>query len=168
MSLSILRSAAALGVMACLGLSTPVFAAATSATLNVKLTIVAGCSVSADDTLDFGTWSGTAVNIDAQANIKVQCSAPAQKYSIALDGGAAKDINARKVKSGANLVGYQLYSNPERTAVWGVTKGTNTVSGTTVTAADAQTLTVYGRVPVQPAPAIGVYTDAVTVTISLD
>ncbi len=51
-----------------------------------------------------------------------------------------------------------------RTTVWGVTVGTDTVTGTAT--AHAQTLTVYGRVPPQTTPPAAVYNDTVNVTVT--
>lgn len=65
--------------------------------------------------------------------------------------------------NGANLVPYQLYTNPARTTVWGNTIGTNTVTGTGNGL--IQPLTVYGRVPSASAPA-GPYLDVITATIT--
>jgi spore coat protein U-like protein len=61
-------------------------------------------------------------------------------------------------------VGYQLYSNAARTAVWGTTIGTDTVAGTGN--GNAQALTVYGRVPPQTTPPAAVYNDTVNVTVT--
>jgi spore coat protein U-like protein len=62
-----------------------------------------------------------------------------------------------------NTLNYQLYSDSARSAIWGNTTGTDTVTG--VGTGLAQALTVYGSVPAaQPAPA-GDYQDIITVTI---
>jgi spore coat protein U-like protein len=57
-----------------------------------------------------------------------------------------------------------LYSNAGRTTVWGNTVGTDTVAGTGTGA--TQSLTVYGRVPVQSTPGAGTYTDTVITTVT--
>ena len=65
---------------------------------------------------------------------------------------------------GGALVNYTLYSDTNRTTVWGQTIGTDTVSASGSGA--AQSYTVYGRVPVQTTPAPGAYTDTITVTVT--
>jgi spore coat protein U-like protein len=66
--------------------------------------------------------------------------------------------------NGAATINYSLYQDSGRATLWGNTVGTNTVAGTGNGA--AQTLTVYGRVPVQAAPAVGTYADTVQLVVT--
>jgi spore coat protein U-like protein len=66
--------------------------------------------------------------------------------------------------SGSNFINYALYRDSARTANWGNTVGTDTVSGTGTGA--NQSLTVYGRVPAQTTPVAGTYTDTIVVTVT--
>ena len=66
--------------------------------------------------------------------------------------------------NGVNVVNYTLYRDAARTQLWGTTIGTDTVAGTGAGA--DQTLTIYARTPTQTVPPPGVYTDAVTITIT--
>ncbi len=67
----------------------------------------------------------------------------------------------RRMKVGTNYLGYQLYSNSGRTAVW------DGVTGVSVTGTGSpQTSTVYGLVPAQTVPPAGSYTDVVVVTMT--
>ena len=60
---------------------------------------------------------------------------------------------------------YQLFSDQNRTVPWGDgTNGTTTLGGTG--AGTAQSITIYGRVPQQPTPQAGAYSDTVTATIT--
>ena len=68
------------------------------------------------------------------------------------------------MSSGANTITYTLYSDTNRTVLWGNTVGTNTVTGTGNGA--SQSYTIYGQVPPQNTPAPAVYTDTVTVTVT--
>jgi spore coat protein U-like protein len=130
-------------------------------------TVPASCTVSAE-TLDFGTAGVLAANRDAQSNLSIVCTRSAA-YKIALgpgqnDGGLG--VSARKMKSGAVTIAYQLYQDPSRSTVWGETLsggGTNVKSDTGT--GSTQTHTVYGRVPPQTTPATGTYSDTVVVTI---
>ena len=58
-----------------------------------------------------------------------------------------------------------MYRNAARTERWGNVPGTDTVPGVGTGEANPQTVTVYGRVPAQSAPA-GTYIDVVTVTLT--
>ncbi|MGH0282297.1 spore coat protein U domain-containing protein [Sinorhizobium meliloti] len=48
--------------------------------------------------------------------------------------------------------------------MWGVTAGTDVVSGTGN--GNVQNLTAYGRAPAQTTPAAGVYSDIVAITVT--
>jgi spore coat protein U-like protein len=87
-------------------------------------------------------------------------------YTAALDGGqaGAADPTQRKMSKASEQVTYGLYRDAARTLPWGSTAGTNTVSGAGDTT--VQNLAVYGRIPAQPTPSPGLYTDTVVVTVS--
>jgi len=156
----------ATAVMVTFGLaSTGSFAATVTNTMPVKITIQNACNISttAPSTLDFGTQGPLVANIDQTSTISVTCTTGAA-FNVGLDGGGAGSINARRMINGTNTVGYQLYSNAGRTAVWGTTIGTDTVAGNGN--GTSQTLTVYGRVPPQTTPPAAVYTDTVNVTVT--
>ena len=87
-------------------------------------------------------------------------------YTVALNGGndAATDPTLRKMSKGAEKITYGLYRDAARTQPWGSTSGTNTVAGTG--SGLAQSLTVYGRVPVQATPSPGAYADTIVVTLT--
>lgn len=133
----------------------------------VSATIPASCTVSAA-TLDFGTAGVLAANRDATSSLSIVCTRNAA-YKLALgpglnDGGLG--VNARKMKSGAVTIGYQLYQDASRSVVWGDTltgPGINIKSDTGT--GSTQGHTVYGRVPPQTTPSPGTYTDTVVVTI---
>jgi spore coat protein U-like protein len=133
----------------------------------VSAAVPPGCTVSAQ-TLDFGTAGVIAGNRDAAATLSIVCTRNAA-YKIALgpglnDGGAG--VNARKMKSGAATIAYQLYQDAGRSMVWGDTLsgvGANVRSDTGNGLTQSQT--VYGRVPPQTTPSPGTYTDTVVVTV---
>lgn len=121
------------------------------------------CTVSAG-TLNFGTIGLLTASTPGTSTLGVQCSS-GSAYNVGLDQGQhGASISARKMALGANLIGYQLYSNAGRTTVWGNTIGSNTLGG--VGNGSVQNLTVYGSVPAQATPAAGTYTDTVMVTVT--
>jgi spore coat protein U-like protein len=140
-------------------------AATSTATMPVTITIQNACNVSsvAPTTLNFGTQGPLLAAVNQTSTITVTCTKNAP-YNIGLDGGTSGNVNARTMINGANSVGYQLYSDSSRTAVWGNTIGTNTVasSGT----GSAQAFTVYGQVPAQATPPAATYNDTVNVTVT--
>lgn len=127
-------------------------------------TVVSSCNVSAT-TLNFGTTSVLASNVDATSTVTLQCN-NSLPYAVALDGGTtgATDPTLRKMSSGANRITYGLYRDAARSLPWGSTTGTNTASGTGT--GSSQGLTVYGRVPAQATPQAASYQDTIVVTVT--
>jgi spore coat protein U-like protein len=136
----------------------------TDTTFQVKARVDAVCSVSASD-LDFGTYtsaSGTATQ--GTTILKATCT-PATTYNIGLNAGTSSGatVQSRKMTSGTNTLGYQLYSDSGRQIVWGETSGTDTVAGTgTGLPIDH---TVYGSITAAQNIAAGDYSDTITVRI---
>ena len=127
----------------------------------VDATVARNCLVSTEP-VNFGAHGNLRSNIDAVGTVSVTCT-PATDYAIRLDGGqAAAEPTARKMSKGAATITYGLYRNSERDQPWGDLPGT-TVAGTGN--GSAQPHPVYGRVPPQPTPAAGTYTDTVIVTV---
>lgn len=164
-----LKTALLAAALAAAGLAIPSLqtadAASVSANMTVKIAIQNACDVStvAPTTLDFGTQGPLTANVDQTSTVTVTCTSGAG-YNVGLDGGGAANVNARVMKNGTNSVGYQLYSDSGRTAVWGNTIGTNTVAATGN--GNAQSYTVYGRVPPQTTPPAGTYQDTVAVVVT--
>jgi spore coat protein U-like protein len=91
-------------------------------------------------------------------------------YTISLSRGSGT-FASRQMASGANSLGYNVYSDSAMTTIWGDgTSGTSVVSdsyrfypATTVT----RSYTVYGRIPNnQTAARTGSYSDNLTVTVT--
>ncbi len=130
-----------------------------------QASVPAQCTVTATP-LNFGTAGILAGAIDATGTLSVVCTRDAT-YQIGLgagqnDGGAG--VTGRKMKSGANTIGYQLYQDSGRSLVWGNTLNGDTKGGAGTGSADEHT--VYGRVPPQRTPPAGPYADTVVVTVT--
>lgn len=157
------RSALVLAGLLCVG-STAAFAVTATSTFQSRIEIQAECKVQSTQTLDFGTRGVLDANVDAQADIGVQCT-NTTPYNIQLNAGstAGGTISTRLMGNGAATVAYQMYRNAGRTQNWGQTNGTDAVAATGN--GTVQTHTIYGRVAPQSTPAPAVYTDTVTVTV---
>jgi len=145
----------------------PAFAQTATTTFDVTITIQSSCSIDtpAATDVDFSTVASTATDVTATGQLNVNCT-PGTAYTVALNEGSnagAGGIAERNMANGANLVGYQLYSDASLSQVWGETTGTDTVAGTGTGA--VQALSVYGEVPSANSPA-GTYTDTVTATVT--
>jgi len=143
----------------------PAWAATKTATFLVQAQIVADCTVAATN-LDFGTIGLLSANTDAATTLTVTCS-NTSTYNVGLNAGTGtgSTIPNRLLANGAATLQYQLYLTSARNTVWGNTVSTDTQGGTGN--GQAQTLTVYGRVPIQAiTPAPGTYTSTITATIT--
>jgi spore coat protein U-like protein len=129
------------------------------------MTIAASCGIVSAPTLTFTNPGALTANVDAQSTLVVQCT-NTTPYNIGLDAGAGSGatVTTRKMTSGGVTVSYSLYTDINRTTVWGNTVGTNTVSQTGN--GQNQSFTIYGRAPPQNAPAPGTYTDTINVTVT--
>ena len=142
-------------------------AATQTDTFDVTATIIASCTISANN-LAFGNYDPLAAgDLDQTTTISVTCSNGAP-YNIQLNGGSVTgNVAGRRMDhdtAPANTLDYSLFRDAGRTQNWGVTNGTDTVAGTGNGA--AQVVTVYGRITAgQTTPIIGNYTDTVTATV---
>lgn len=147
-------------------------AATATTTFQVTATVNANCLVSAT-ALNFGTYVPTAGDMDVNSTVSVRCTRNTP-FTVALDDGttAGGSFAQRLMTNGADTLEYNLYTATARSVVWGDDTGsTDMVAGTGagLAVANAQTLTVYGRlfdsVTNQAAPA-GSYADTITVTVT--
>ena len=98
---------------------------------------------------------------DGAGTISVNCDATTS-YTITLSAGNGS-MAMRIMTNGNNQLGYNLYSTPTRTTVWGDgTAGSVTVSGLTATTAQ----TVYGRIPALQNLPVGNYSDNLMMTLT--
>lgn len=130
---------------------------------DVRGGVSSSCTLSAG-ILDFGTKGTLGVQVDGSSSLTVTCNAGAP-YVLSLGpGGANGTPLARRMTQGTSFVTYGLYQDANRAVPWGDTAGVDTLSGSGTGA--GQAVHVYGRVPVQPTPAPGTYTDTVVATVT--
>jgi spore coat protein U-like protein len=152
--------------------SCPVGSSTTQYQYNVDATATTNCTVSVS-TLNFGSASLLTSNADATSTVTVQCT-NTTPYSIGVGNGTNVSGSQRRLRLGSttSYLNYGLYTDSGRTAAW-----TTTTSATSCTSGSStcylgtgtgsnQSVTIYGRVPTQIAPALGTYTDTVIVTLT--
>lgn len=150
-----------------------------TSSFTVSSVITSGCalgtssgdSVTRFGTLNFGSMSSIANNVDVAStagagSVIVTCT-PGMSVSIALDygihGGSASERYLENSDSTAKL-GYQLYQDPSHSNVWGTGSLAYSVSSFPDT---TQTYPLYGRLfAVSGLPTAGTYTDTITVTLT--
>lgn len=118
-------------------------------------------------TLNFGsaTMLNTPIAVTGQANtgaISVQCS-KSTSFTVLLSAGQSGSVNSRYLANGTTSqhVNYNLYTDAAHSHIWD-----NTVGISQVATGQPVTLPVYGLIPIQSTPPVGIYTDTVQVTVN--
>jgi spore coat protein U-like protein len=143
-----------------------VWAATTTSTFQVSITIAQACQISAVTNMSFGTQGVLSANVDSTSGFSVQCTLTTP-YNIGLDAGTGvgATVAVRKMTGpGGATVDYSLFRDAAHLLVWGNTIGVDTVPG--VGTGLAIPYTVFGRVPPQATPGPGLYTDTITITVT--
>ncbi|MBE0434483.1 MAG: spore coat protein U domain-containing protein [Methylomicrobium sp.] len=129
--------------------------------------VSAACSVN-NPSLVFGSFSPlTDHTVDSTGNITVTCDS-SSAYTIALSPGSSGTYNPRRMTSGGNTLGYNLYTDAGYSKIWGDgTGGSFPVDGGPALLG-SRNHTIYGRIPLstQRGASVGSYSDSMTVTIT--
>jgi spore coat protein U-like protein len=139
-------------------------------TFTVQVTVANACTI-AVNTLDFGTQTSLAAAVSGSTTGTVTCTGNSPVTISMNTGSNGTTLGAvLKMKNGANLISYNLYTDAARTLVWGdgATGGTQTVTITPTGGSVAgPTFNVYGLIAAAQNPKPnGVYTDSVTATVT--
>lgn len=155
-------------ILGCLALVSGICIPAQAATLNtdlgVTITITNLCIAASTTPVSFGSHGFLTSVIENTGTILVTCT-PGAPYTVGLNAGTSPGATTltRKMSGPGTSIDYLLFREAGRTTNWGNNIGTDTVAGTG--SGLPQTLTVYGRVPVQTTPIAGTYNDTVQVSI---
>ncbi len=161
------RCAWALLAIAALAASTVASAGTATGTFTVQATIASACLVTAN-TLNFGTYSAaSATALTGASTISVNCTS-GTPYATALNvGSGGGAFTGRTLLSGTDTLTFNLFRDAAYTQVWGDGTGsTFTVAGTGSGLLTANTITVYGQIPISQDKPVGTYSSLITVTIS--
>ena len=152
----------AAGLCAAVGIASTVQAGTATANLGVSASVAATCTITTS-AVAFGTYTGS--QVDATGSVTAKCIT-GTAWTIGLGTGTGPDATTsnRKMSSGANTLGYSLYSDSTRATNWGNAIGTDTVAG--IGTGASQNQTVYGRIPGGTVTATGNYSDTVVATIN--
>lgn len=156
---------AATAVLSFAVFSNAAHAATATTSFAVSAFVASGCAVTALP-LAFGAYDAAgASQVDASTTVTVLCTL-GTAYNVGLNQGTGSGatVTTRKLTSGSDTLNYTLYSDSNRSSLWGNTVGTNTVSGTYALA--QAPYTVYGRISSGQVVPAGTYTDTITVTIT--
>jgi len=136
-------------------------------TFTVSAFVPTKCQFESLGDVDFGSWGAIAAassgagGVQATGKVEIRCTYQTP-YSITIGDGQNASAGIRQMKSGANLLAYQLYQ-PGCTIPWTTA---SPLQGTGNTVNNTNTHAVCGRLitPLASAPAAGTYTDLVVVT----
>jgi spore coat protein U-like protein len=122
----------------------------------------AACTITTTS-VAFGTYDVfTATPDDANGTVQISCT-PRENIQVNLSRGSSATFNPRTLRSGTNILTYNLFRNAARTQIWGDgTGGTSVFSGNNIR---NRTLTIYGRVPAAQDAAVGNYSDTIVATV---
>jgi spore coat protein U-like protein len=161
------RRAPALLAVAALAASSVASAGTATATFTVQATIASACLVTAN-LLNLGTYSPTAAAaLTGSTTINVNCTS-GSPFTAALNvGSGGGAFTGRTLLSGTNTLTFNLYRDAAFSQVWGDGTGsTFTVAGTGSGLLTANTINVYGSIPISQDKPVGTYSSLITVTIT--
>lgn len=113
---------------------------------------------------------------DATGNLTVRCThegraATRANYTVELSTGGSGSYAQRQMRSGTDVLAYNLFDSATYTRVWGNgTGGTGRVAGSLLVNPGHFELNqivhpIYGRIPAQQAVGTGSYSDTILVTL---
>jgi len=125
----------------------------------------ASCAIQSVTGVSFGAYIPTVATADdSSGNIKVSCTILGI-FTTSLSTGSSNTYNPRTLKSGSNTLNYNLYTNSNRTTIWGNgSQGTSTL--TSILVLSSINLPVYGRIPALQDVSVGSYTDNIIITVN--
>ena len=163
-----LAIASAIIAAGAVGLSSTSYAATASDNMAVSTTVALSCTITAG-ALTFSNYDPTSAgDSDATANITTTCTSGGAVVITLGQGsnsaeGSNDSIPVREMNGSAGNLGYDVYTDSDRSIVWGNTSDTGwafTASGS------AETTVVYGRIPASQAVGAGSFSDSVAVTLT--
>ncbi|NKF21762.1 Csu type fimbrial protein [Solimonas marina] len=105
---------------------------------------------------------------NAVGNINLLCVLSiATSYTIKISTGSSGSYASRQLVFAGNTLNYNLYTDSNRTMVWGDgSGGSQTVGGTyLISIIDGKNYSVYARMPARQNVSAGIYADIVNVTV---
>lgn len=123
------------------------------------------CSFRSVSSVSFGAYDvfSTLANNNGVGSLSIKCTGGAHSV-ISLSAGQSNNFANRVMRSGVNLLNYNLYTSTAHAQVWGDGSGGSrvifTVNNGTIN------LNIFGQISAGQDAAVGVYTDNVTLTVS--
>lgn len=123
------------------------------------------CFFSSVSSVNFGAYNVFSTVADnSVGSLRIRCRGGGGSFAVTLSTGWSNSYTSRIMRSGANQLNYNLYTDSARTVVWG--NGSGSSSFQAVTGNSTTTLTVYGQIPAGQDAAVGNYTDTIIATVT--
>lgn len=124
------------------------------------------CAINSVTAVDFGAYNVfSSFNNNGVGSITIRCQGGGgSSFLVSLSSGQSNNYASRMMKSGANILNYNLYTSAARTVVWG--DGTGGSSMMTANKNSTTTLSIYGQIPAGQDASIGAYSDNITTIIN--
>ena len=133
------------------------------------------CKFSSSPSVAFGLYDdSTAATTDTVTTVIANCARnggpPNPTVTLQIGPSATSGtVATRQMRSGTNLMNYNLYRDAARTAIWGQTVGVDamsiTLNGIPNNGSKDATFVIYGRIPALQSVGVGAYSDSVTITV---
>jgi spore coat protein U-like protein len=123
------------------------------------------CSFRSVSSVSFGAYDvfSPLANNNGVGSLSIKCTGGANSV-ITLSTGQSNNYASRVMRSGGNLLNYNLYTSTAHGQVWGDGSGGSSVAATVNNG--TSTLNVFGQIPAGQDAAVGIYTDNITVTVN--
>jgi spore coat protein U-like protein len=115
----------------------------------------------------FGSYNVFAsAPVDSTGSVRYNCNGGAKNVQITITRGRSATFLQRSLRRGADNLGYNLFLDPSRTAIWGDgTGGSHAYYGGNPPNKTDVNVTIYGRIPPGQDVGAGKYSDNVVVAI---
>jgi len=121
------------------------------------------CHISATFAVSFPGYHGSAGNVDSTGSITITCSAPVKGITIAL---GTTGPGARRMRGPVDVLGYELYLDPQRTVAWGDSSFGSETMGPMDHPGGTISVPVYGRIFAGQKVHAGGYGDSLQILVS--
>lgn len=161
----------ATAVIALAGFALNASAASSNTTFQVTATVVNNCVINSTN-IAFGNYDPTsATAVTAQGSVTAKCTKGDVVYVELGQGnnpgtGSTAAVPARQMKSGANLLPYDIYTTSGGTTEWGTGTANRPASQTSASVNTPLTFVTYGSLPAGTDVPAGSYTDSVVATVT--
>ena len=129
--------------------------------------LAAKCSFQSVAGVNFGAYDvfSPNPNNNGVGSLIIACNGGgSNRFNVALNAGQSHSHVSRVMRSGANTLIYDLFTDSACTVIWG--DGTGGSSMMTVTRNSTTTLYIYGEIPAGQDVAAGIYTDNIIATVT--